>query len=53
MENKTKEELIEELSLLINKLIDNGKLKYYPFSRNHKNFSKKLLINAIEVFQEK
>ena len=51
--DKTKTELIKDFKDIINKLIEQNKLKYYPFKRDLKYFDKKTLIEGINLFSKK
>lgn len=53
IEEMTRAELIEELDNIIHKLIDRGRLKYYPFSRNHKYFKLNYLKEGVALYRKK
>ncbi len=50
---KTKKELITEFKDILNKLIKQNKLKYYPFKRDLKYFDKDFLKEGIKLYSEK
>ena len=49
----TKKELIKEFRDILNTLIKQKKLKYYPFKRDLKYFDKKMLIEGINIYSKK
>lgn len=50
---ETKKDLIAEFRDILNKLIKQNKLKYYPFKRDLKYFNKDLLKEGIRIHKEK
>jgi len=50
---KTKKELVEEFDKIIKTLIEQKKLKGYPFKRDIKYFDKHLLVEGISLYQKK
>ena len=53
MEEKTKKELIKEFQEILNKLIEKGSLRYYPFKRKLERFDKNFLKKGIEIHKKK
>ncbi len=53
MREQTKKDLIKEFKEILNKLIEQGILKHYPFKRDLKYFDKKTLQEGINIYSEK